>query len=181
MACELIEVNSQDNCETSDGGIYETQMVPGEQIEDVTFDVNGNITNFTMLTEGQWKSYTYDDDDSAFYNQTGNRANKKITYDQQAFLKFAGTTTTKITFADSLAQCCNLVCIHRFNSGVAIVQGIDRLAGGGWAFTKQKAKATPSALSDTGAGEDRIEITIGSVGRNLSRATTLSKAAVLAL
>lgn len=181
MVCDLIEINSQDNCESSDGGIYESQIVSGEYIEDVTFDANGVITGFTMTELGKWVSYTYDDDDSAFYNQTGTRANKKITYDQQAFLKFAGMTALKIKFADSLAQCCNLVAIHRMNSGRAIVQGIDLLPGGTWAFTKQRVKATPNALTDTGAGEDRIEITLASVGRNMSRMTDMTKAEILAI
>lgn len=178
--CNLVDLSAAAECATSDGGIFETWIVDGTQITDVVFDVNGQITNFVMATTGQWQLYEYDDDDSASYNQNGERANKKITVTQASFFKFAGVTATKIEFANGIKDCCKLVLIHRFNSGVALVQGVEQY-NASWRFTKQKAKATPNVLSDTGAGEDRIEINANSVGAEYSANCTLTNTEIAAL
>jgi len=178
--CQLIDLSAAAECATSDGGIFEIQVVDGNEIDNVVFDADGNVTNIVMKNTAQWKNYEFDDDDSASYNQNGERANKKITVTQTTFVKFAGVTPVKIQFANGIKDCCKLVSIARFNSGVGLVQGVEPY-NGSWRFTKQKAKATPNVLSDTGAGEDRIEININSVGSQYSAPILLDKAAILAL
>ena len=180
--CNLINLGAAAECANSDGGIFETQIVDGNNIDSVVFDANGVVTSIVMGTPGQWVNYEYDDDDSASYNQNSERANRKITITQTAFFKFAGITATKVEFANGIKDCCKLVAIHRLNSGEGLIQGVEPY-NGGWRFTKQKAKATPNVLSDTGAGEDRIEININSVGSEFSAPmdALLDTAAILAL
>lgn len=178
--CNLINLTAIDECVTSDGGIYETQIVDGANIASVVFDALGQITAFVMTIIGAWVTYTYDDNNTASYDQTGARENKKVTYSQVATFQYAGLSAIKIQFAQEIVVCCKLVAIHRTNSGVAMVQGIE-LLNGAWAFTKEKLKATPNVLTETGAGEDKVVMNLNSVGRGPSPVTTLSSAAISAL
>lgn len=180
--CELIDLAAQAECATSEGGIFETQVVDGNFIDSVVFDANGVVTSIVMGTADKWVNYEYDDDDSASYNQNSERANRKVTITQTAFFKFAGITDTKVEFANGIKDCCKLVLIHRLNSGAGLIQGVEPY-NGSWRFTKQKAKATPNVLSDTGAGEGRVEINVNSVGSEFSAPldAALDTAAILAL
>jgi len=177
----LIALTAAEECVISDGGIYQTQLVDGSEIASVTFDAQGNITAIVMNNPDMWETYNYDDDDTANYSQNGVRTNNKIEYTQNSFFKYAGVTEAKIYFANEIAPCCKLVAIHRSNSGVNYVQGLEQLKDGTWGFTKKKLKATPNVLTDTGAGEDRVELNLDSTGRRLSPLTALTSAAIEAL
>lgn len=179
--CELVDLSGAAACAVSDGGIYQTQIVDGDELDDLTIDVNGQVTGITMKNVSKWVTYDYDDDNSASYNQNGERANKKITISQASFFKFAGVTEPRVRFANKIRECCKLVLIHRFNSGIALIQGIDVLSDGTWLFSKEKAKATPNILSDVGTGEDRMELNVNSVGRSFAAVVTLTQAEIEAL
>lgn len=182
MACDLVSLTSAVECSASDGGIYQTYLVDKDEITDVTFDASGIITGFTMAQVGQWVKYEYDDDDTAFFNQTGERTNKKHTVNGQAFFKFAGISATKVEFANKAKNCCGMVAIHFLNSGAVLVQGIDYdWDATTWKFTKQRAKVTASILTDTGANEDRVEVNINSVGKEFASTTSLTATAIEAL
>ena len=180
MACELTPLSAQDICTSSDGGIYKSIFVDGNEITDVEI-TDGVITNFTMDNVGKWEAYEYDDDDSAYFNETGAREGAKYTADQVAFMKWTKITALKTKFANNLIDCCRLVIVHFLNSGVAKVQGIDIMPDGSWRYSKKFTKATPSSLSGTGAEVDRIELTLNSTGRKLALTTDLTAAEILAL
>lgn len=178
----LIPLTADDTCVAADGGIYESLLVDCNEITDVVFDVNNQVSNFVMATVGAWEQYIYDDDDSAFYNQTGARTNRKVTVTGQASIKYSGLTNTLVTFSNNILECCCIVAVHFLNSGIALVQGIqyDPVADT-WRFTKQKAKVTPTLNTNTGADEDNAVFLIDHVGSKFSPATTLSSADIQAL
>ena len=164
MACTPIGIN-QDNesCATSDGGILNSYATDYANITDVTFDTDGEISAITMSGVGLWEKFVYDDDDTSFFNSEGERTGKKHIFNQSAFMKFEGINIAKVKAINALTDCCNLVWIHRLNSGVAIIQGIENDGAGNPKKVKQSAKATTNIMSDTGANADRVEITVNSV------------------
>ena len=178
--CVLIPLSSAGDCSDSDGGIYKVFITEAENITDATFDADNQITALTMSGVGLWNAFEPDDDDTAFFNQTGERDNNKHTSAQQGFIKFAGVNTAKVKSANGIKSCCALVAIWFSNSGAAYVQGID-YDGTAWKLTKRKVKATVNVLTDTGEGEDRVEITLDSVAREVAPLTTLTEAAIIAL
>lgn len=182
MACTLVDLSAAPECPESDGGIYVTYLADSTSVTDFVFDVDGTVTNVIMTGLGLWFKYEYDDDDTALYNQTGERTNNKHTAAQAAFFKFAGVTKEHIQFANGIKSCCALYAIHFFNSGIAVVQGIDYNATTTlWRKSKQRLKATVNILSDTGENEDRVEINLNSTGRCFSPPTDLTQAAIEAL
>lgn len=178
--CRLVSL-TQANCVESDGGIYETRIIDFANIADIVFNTTpmdpnyGEITDVVTVGTGEVFSYVFDDDDTAFYNQTGVRQNKKHTVTQQAFFKFAGIDSAKVSFANGIKGCCELFAFHFANSGSIFAQGIDfDEATDTWLKSKQRAKATVNILTDTGANEDRVEVFINSVGRCFSPLTTMT-------
>lgn len=182
MACGIVDVNQSAGDCGSDGGVSESRGVACEHIADVQFDAEGQITGFTMATAGQWGKLVYDDDDTAFYNQEPNRQGKKITFNQQSFMKFEQITNDKIQAACQATDCCCTVWVHKLNSGIVLTQGIDYdLDEGVWQFSKTNARVDAGVFSDTGDNADRVEYTINSVGRKPSPATILTLDAIDAL
>lgn len=183
MACNLLNLSGSGRCRSADGGIYETFLAECDDIADVIYDNDGCITNFVMTSLGKWVRYEFDvDDDTAYYNQEGDRNNNKHTVNQTSFFKFGGVTKTMVNFGNGIKDCCCLVAVHFFNSGISLVQGIDRdPVTGTWRKSKKYLKATVNILSDTGQNEDRTEITLNSTGRCFSSATTLTSANLQAL
>ena len=178
----LIPLTADQVCVSADGGIFESFIVDCDEITDVIFDANGQITNFVMANVGAWVRYVYDDDDSAFYNQDGARTNRKLTVTGQASFKYSGLNTAVVEFANNVKKCCCVVAVHFTNSGVAIVQGIEYDADTAtWKFPKTKPKMTPSINTNTGADEDSMTVLIDHVGGCYSPLTTLDSAAILAL
>lgn len=184
MACDLEEITIAD-CISSDGGISFSYVADGTLITAVANTANV-VSNFTMSETGAWKLLEYNqDDDTAYYNQVGERTNNKHIYNQAAFMAFGGVEETKGLAIEKLKNCCRLVMIHFMNSGKKLVQGIELIEGGtapdNWKYTKKNAKATVSIMGDTGANEDRYEITVNSQSRGASPFTSLTKTAIEAL
>jgi hypothetical protein len=180
MACTPVGIN-QDNesCAASDGGILQSYATDFANISAVTWGSDDEITAITMSGSGQWEKFVYDDDDTAFFNSEGERTGKKLVFNQSAFMKFEGISIAKLTSVNANADCCNMVWIHRLNSGIALIQGIEKV-GSDFKRTKQSAKATPSVLSDTGDNTDRVEMTIESVCKTV-HAVDLTDSAIEAL
>ena len=180
---ELLEINQNVGDCGSDGGLEVSEGTRCENIVDVTVDADGQITAFTMSGTGQWTTHAYDtENNTASYNEAGNRQGKKITFDQTASMTFEGVTVEKTKAANYAKSMCCTVWIHYFNSGVAKVQGIDvDPQTGEWKFSKERALVTPSSNSDTSDNADRVEYSITSVGRCLSPHTSLTQAQVEAL
>jgi hypothetical protein len=178
--CTLISLSSAQTCVAADGGIYESFIVDCDEITDVVFDGDDIITNFVMANIGAWVRYIYDDDDSAFYNQSSARTNRKVTITGQASFKYSGISNDIVKFSNSVKDCCCVVAVHFLNSGAALVQGIEKTATG-FKFPKTKPKITPSIQTNTGADEDNAIILIDHVGSSFSHTTDLTAVDILAL
>lgn len=168
------------SCGTSDGGILQSYFVDFADVTSMTFAADGSITAIVLGAAADFTRFVYDDDDTAFYNQTGERTGKKHTYNQQAFMKFEGITIAKVAAAEAFKECCNLVGIHVLNSGVNMLQGAEDDGTGTVKRTKTSAKGTINILSDTGDNTDRIEITVDSVAKK-AHVVDLTTAAIEAL
>ena len=161
MACELLDIIN-DTCPAVAGGILEARITPCSNVEDVTFDADGQITNITTGAGG-WLKLIFDKDDTAYYNQEGERVTPRLhVTNQTAFMKFAGIDKDKVKAARELKRCCCVVAVYKMGNGKTVVQGVELIPGttDEWQFTKRETNATVSILTDTGANEDRIEITI---------------------
>lgn len=177
MACVILEITAED-CVVSDGGLKFSFITDSANIEPdgVVFDVDQVVTAAPTLTSGAFAIFESDtDDDTNYYNQVGERQNNKHVYNQTAFLKFAGIDKIKRKAAEALKSCCALVAVHFLNNGKAMIQGIELVGTDEWQTTKKKCKATINIMSDTGANEDRIEITLISQSRQASPLTTATK------
>jgi hypothetical protein len=167
MPCTLTSIN-QDNasCGTSDGGIKQSYGIDLSTVDALTYDgSNGSlVTGVTLSGVGEaFTLYVYDDDDSAFYNEEGERTGKKHVYNQQASMKFEGITAAKIQAAEQLKDCCAQFWFHVGNNGIIRIQGVEKsAAASGFDRPKQTAKATVSINSLTGADADNITIVIDS-------------------
>ncbi len=182
MDCTLVALDNSD-CSQADGGIYKSYVAECAGITAVTLDANGQITALTMSTTGLWKKWIYDgEDDTAFYNQVGVRTGNKHTYTGTMFSKFSGLSNDKRKFVEGLTPCCCLVAIHFLNNGLKVVQGIENIVAlNDWRFSRKPVKATVSVLTDTNAGEDRIEVQLINESKNSAPYTTLTAAAIEAL
>ena len=184
--CKLLDLQALADecggCDSSDGGLKKSWIAESCDVADFIFDANGCVTAIIMVNPGEFYEYEYDDDDTSSYNQTSTRDNLKITFTQTAFFKMAGISKEKIQFVNGIKACCCLYAIHCFNSGNIMVQGIEyNSATGEWKDSKKCVKATPSVFSDTGAGEERIEITLISESSCASPLTTLTESDITAL
>lgn len=184
MACGLTALSSIATCTNDGGGIARSFMCNLADITAVTL-TSGVISGFTMASTGLWKALAYDKDDTAYFNQTGARANAGAPFiaTQTAFLKFKGMSSAYITAANSMKDCCNVVVIHVLNNGARLVQGIeiDATAVGGFVGSKTDTRVIPSAMSDTGANQARLELLIEGTAFTLTPTTSLSDSAILAL
>lgn len=177
--CTLIDFNADETCSVAEGGISHVYVTEYANVTSATLTADV-ISNFVMASAGTFKKFTPDDDDTAKYDQVGTREGKKHTLAQETFLKWEGVNATHATFVNGLTPCCALVLIVVYNNGTRFVQGLDKV-GTATVKSKTAARATVSVLSGTGAESDRTEITISSVGRHASLATTLTDAAIEAL
>ena len=181
MACTLVELTA-DACTTSDGGIKVSYITDIDNITAATFDVNNQITTFTMSGVGLWTKFEFEDDDTAYYNQVGARTGRKHVYTQTAFQNFYGLSNDKRAAAEALVGCCGLVAVHYHNNGTATVQGIEKSTDiGNFKEVKKKLQVTSSLLTDTGANSDRLELQLISESIAASHFTTLTRTALEAL
>jgi hypothetical protein len=167
-------------CSNIDGGIVVSYALDFVDLLTVTFGANDEVTAITIDPAVNFAKFTYDDDDSAFYNQTGEREGKKHTFTQEAFLKFtAPFEAVKTKSLNDLKDICNLVWVHYLTTGDAWFQGFEKF-GSTFRKSKQSAKATVSHISGTGAETSRTEVSINSVARE-THLTTLTTADIEAL
>lgn len=169
MACEPISIINDANAECAevDGGINASFILRDSDISGLTFDASGVLTGITLDASGSVAEFEFDDDNSAFYNQEGTRDGLKYTVNQTAFFKFSGLDKDKIYKANQIKGCCKLVAIHFANDGSVHVQGIQyNLDTTEWEYSKERARVTPSVLTDTGENVSRMEYTINSVSKS---------------
>lgn len=173
--------STESNCDNS-GGIKYSYGVDKNEITAVTVDGTGVITGFTMSGLGLWAKVEFDDDENvAFYNQSGALNGSSIDFTQEAFMQFNGVTQAKIAAANQAKACCGTVWIHFFKDGSVVVQGIEVDNSQNWAFTKVNARVVPTANSGTGTENNLMNYSIQSTGRYLSSTTDLDEAAIEAL
>ena len=165
-------------CSNIDGGIIVSYALDFVDLTGVTFGVNDEVTAVTVAVS--FAKFTYDDDDTAFYNQTGEREGKKHTFTQEGFLKFTGPfAIDKTKNLNDLKDICNLVWVHYLTTGDAWFQGFEKF-GATFRKSKTAARATLNHISGTGAETSRSEVTIGSVARE-THLTTLTTTDIEAL
>lgn len=184
MPCSLVALNSVATCVNDGGGIARSFICNLADITAVTL-TSGVISGFTMASTGLWKKLDYDKDDTAYFNQVGARANAGAPYiaTQTAFLKFKGLSSAYTIAANNMKDCCNIVVIHVLSNGTRFVQGIeiDSTAVGGFVGSKTDTRIIPSAMSDTGANQARLEMLIEGNTFSLAPSTSLTDAAINAL
>lgn len=183
MACDVTALNSVTDCPSADGGIEYSWYVSAEYVTAVTVS-SAKISNFTMSTTGKWQRLDYDKDGSSFFNETGNRTNRRLVYQQAGLLKFAGKNAASKAVTDIADSCCALIFIHILTAGERVVQGIeiDAAATGGFTTNKvEVTRLTPNSLSDTSANEARLEWNLGGQTKKLAPYTTLTDSAIAAL
>lgn len=171
MPQDLLEIPIGE-CGECQGGIAKIAVVDCAyvDIESSTVNASRQITLMVAATPGKVVELSFDDDDTAKHDSVGERNNNIHRNAQGTDLKFGCMTLDKILAADTLKRACCLIAAIRFNNGVEVVQGIDVVQDGvGWkaVLSKTKAKATVDALTGTGAEEDKIQVKINSVSRNL--------------
>lgn len=161
MACTVVNMDNS-ACPVVGGGILESAVAPCTAITDVVFGENGVVTAITY-TAGAFKKFKYDRDDTAYYNQEGDRPSQYLHLsNQNAFMKFAGIDPAKVDGARKLHHCCCVVAVHKMANGFTLIQGIELVPGSTteWQFTKKDTVAKVNIMTDTGSNEDRVEITL---------------------
>lgn len=182
MPCTILPLDT--NCDESSGGLKVSYITDIENITSVAWDVNNQATGIVMDTPNQWAKFVYENNDTAFYNQVGARANngKKHPYTQSAFMQFEGLTNSKRAAVEALVDCCRLVAIHFTTNGTAMIQGIKKSANTGlFEESNKPAKITALFNTDTSANADKAELQLISEDNKISHFTTLSKTAIEAL
>ena len=156
MACTLLPIDNS-VCAISDGGIRVSYIAPLSAITSIVI-TDEEVSSFSV--SGNFEKFIYDDDDTAYFNQVGERSNLKHTYTQTAFLKFAGISNEKRKAIEALTSCCEgLVAVHILNNGESLIQGIEATtATPFFRRTKKRLQTTVSIMTGTGAEEDRVEL-----------------------
>jgi hypothetical protein len=177
--------NEAQVCVDAAGGVITSFLVEGNLVEDVTFDADGHITAVTLDAAGEVVEFEPQDDDTAYFNSTGERLEDNHRFNQEYFGKFKGLDEDKIESANGLSQCCNIVAFHFLDNGKALVQGIEWVPNApsgdpNWRFPKQKGKPRVNVFSGTGAESNRVEVFLNSVTKYVAL-SKLSRADVEAL
>lgn len=167
-ACGLLALaGSADDCGDASGGVVKAYAADCNDLDldEATFDDEGNIVDIPWATPTTpFVEITPDDDNQAYFNQEAARDDTgKLTVTGTFFGNISNVTHTKYKSAEAFARCCCLVVIHEWANGFATIQGL-KVVPSGETFIlktlKNKAKATPNILSDTGENTDRVAITI---------------------
>ena len=179
--CTLISL-AQATCPTVAGGVRETWITSCDNISSVTWDANNQVTNFTMSTPGTWTRFLYNDDDTAKFDSENTGSGNLRRYTQIFEAYFSGLDNVKRNAAMALDDCCCLVVVHFLNSGLAVVQGIQKLSTAPFfKTTNKRLRSKTSLLHDTGANEDRLKLTMESISTEHHYYTTLTETAIAAL
>lgn len=171
MPIDLIEIPAG-NCGECSGGIVRSGAVDCAYVDltGVAINTDKRVTAMVMNTPNKTVEYVPVDDNTARYDSVGERSGNVHRSNQEAFWKFPCLNNDKVKAGEWLKSACCLVVVHEYANGMVAIQGIDAVPdGAGYkaVFSKTKAKATVSALSDTQDNEDRLEVLINSVSRNV--------------
>jgi len=155
------------DCPPCDGGISCSFGWECSNILDLVFNEGKLVGIVTDGTPAQ--EYVYDDDNTAFYNQTGSLADNKFEVTQSAFMKFCGINCMKTDAANKAKKCCCVVFIHFGNDCGVHIQGIEFdescNSDGSWRFSKKRARIVPSINTNTSDGSSGVEYAIESISR----------------
>lgn len=189
MPCPLIGI-ATDACASGRGGVSHFYVTSYDSITGVTIGTGPNagvITGFTMSGTGLWEKYVPTKNQTAFFNQTGERPNEFANthrYVQELFAQFSGIDKSRLDAIDALKDCCQLVAIVVLANGARLVFGLEidlTATGNRVPSIEGDCRATVSALSDTAANEARVEVRITARSANASPTTNLTDAAIEAL
>jgi len=188
--CQLISLTSN-ACAPAKGGVVGCYIAPASAITAITVGTGANagiITGFTVTGgPGVFKKYEPAKNQTAFYNQTGERPNEfsaGIRVNQEGFFQINGISKQITDAADALNDCCQVVVIWILANGARLVQGleIDSTATGGFTLSKEgDCRATCSIISDTAANQSRLEVRTTSSSAAFSPTTNMTNAAIEAL
>lgn len=189
MPCPLIGITT-DACASGRGGVSHFYVTSYDSITGITIGTGPNagvITGITMSAAGLWEKYVPSKDQTAFFNQIGERpSNFSNThrYAQELFARFSGIDKARLDAIDALKNCCRLVAIVVLANGARLVLGLEvdtTATGNRVPSIEGDCRATVSALSDTAANESRVEVRITALSANASPTTNLTDAAIEAL
>lgn len=171
MPTDFLDLESTD-CNDCIGGIVKSAIIDAGYVDfdGVTVDANGRITAIAVTTSGKVAKLLYDTDDTAHYDSVGERNGNVHRNNGESFMKFGCVDEDKAKAADILRKNCACVIVHVHASGLNSVQGIDVVEDGvGFkaVLSKTKAQTVVSAYTGTGAEEDRIELMVRHVSRNV--------------
>lgn len=188
--CDLIAVSTS-VCASAQGGISHFYVAPASALTAVTIGTAANagvVTNLTVTGgPGVFKKFVPTRNQTAFFNQTGERPNEfsnTHVIKQELFAQFAGVDKTRIDAMEALKDCCQLVAIVVTNTGTRLIMGIeiDSNATGGFVLARESScRATTSVLTDTSANEARAELRINAATIRFAPTTNLTDAAIEAL
>lgn len=174
MGCGIIALE-KGNCGAAYGGIDVSYAIDANDIEDIAFDTDGNITAFTLAGGATFAKWQFSKDDSAYYNQESTRTGNLLSYAQTTFVKSPGITVENQNWVDSVVDCCEVVVVNFMSSGLGIVQGVEYDKDQDvWKISRNSAKANPNILTDTGQNESRVELNVVSQANRRSPLTTLT-------
>ena len=182
MACSLVNISAQTDCNANQGGIVKSFITSFENITSVTI-TSGVISNFTMASTGLWVEYDYTKDASANFAQVGTLNGNRSTVEQTAFMKFGGLSAAYVAAANNAKDCCQLVAVHVLANGVRLVQGIESQSATGApaSSANRNTRIAVSMLTDTSQNEARMEFTMAGNQNTFALTTSLSDSAILAL
>lgn len=171
MPTDFLDLSSTD-CNDCIGGIVKSAIIDASYIDfdGVTVDANGRITAIAVNASGKVAQLLYDTDDTAHFDSSGERNGNVHRNNQEAFMKFGCLDEDKAKAADILRKNCACVVVHVHASGLQSVEGIDVVEDGAGfkaVLSKTKAQTVVSMFTGTGAEEDRIEVMIKAVSRNV--------------
>lgn len=172
--CTIVGISSVAACGEGDGGIKAVYIA---EYSTLAFTVTAKkIASFT----GALKKFVFHKDNSAYFNQTGERPNLNVhRLLQETYMKF-GSTDDAADAADDLKMCCKLVAIILLENGTVRFQGIQFTNAAKTAIetSSEECRATISEISDVSGAESKVEIRLNSRSKNIVRglASTINEA-----
>lgn len=188
--CNLIGITTS-VCASAQGGISHFYVAPASSITAVTVGTGANAGVVTGITvtggPGVFKRFVPTKNQTAFFNQTGERPNEfsnTHVIKQELFAQFAGVDKARIDAMEALKDCCQLVAIVVTNTGTRLIMGLelDSTATGGFVLAREAScRATTSVLTDTSANEARAELRLNASTIKFAPTTNLTDTAIEAL
>ena len=182
---QLVDLSQQatgGGCATT-GGLQYSYLVEAKYISAITVTADV-ITGITMTDVGKWVRWDPDKDNTANFQETGNRSTNRRSYAQTAFYKFAGVNSAFKVAVNNIVQTCDVVAIHVYTNGTRVVQGleIDDAETSGFSLTKiQQTLLQTNQLSGTTNEDSRHELSLVGEANIPCAPTDLTNAAIEAL